>query len=126
MRISTNITDQEREAVKEYAVNHGYTMKRAYTQLIRDALYDRFLMRDNPGKDTVGVKFEGFENSVMTNIKTNKLLGNLEYFDGEWATVYAPRAYALSDVGIETELPPYIWFDGEDDAPIDINAVAEE
>lgn len=115
MRIDTQLTDQDRDAVKEYAVKHGYTMKRAYTQLVRDALHDRFLMRLSTSTGNLGVKFAGYENHVLTNLSVERMLSRLEYYNGEWACVYAPRWYALENAGFDVEREPTFWIDGDDD-----------
>ena len=117
MRIDTQLTDKQRDAVKEYAVNHGYTMKRAYTNLILDGLYDRFLMRMHPEKGNVGVKFAGRNSSILTNIGEDYLIDQLKQHDGDWVRIYAPNLYALERVGIETPDDPVLWntSDGDDD-----------
>lgn len=38
MRIHTNLTQEDRERVKEYAKDRGLRMERAYTELIRKGL----------------------------------------------------------------------------------------
>lgn len=119
MRIHTRLTDEDRDAVKEYAMNHGYTMKQAYTTLIRDALHDRFLMRLHPETGNVGVKFAGFNNSVMTNVPTERFFDRLEYHDGDWVCVYAPRQYALERAGVDVDRDPSFWLDQSDADPKD-------
>lgn len=41
MRPEIDITEAERTAIEQYAEREGYTMRRAYTQLIRNTLYLR-------------------------------------------------------------------------------------
>lgn len=38
MRVQTNLTDEDREKVAEYAERNGYRMSLAYTKLVREGL----------------------------------------------------------------------------------------
>lgn len=115
MRPQLNIDDETRDAVKEYAVQNGYTMPEAYGRLIRHGLYGRFCMRVNES-GSYGVKFAGDESSVTTNISADKLQRNLEYHAGDWVTIYAPRIFALERAGVDVDIPPSVWFDHDDEA----------
>lgn len=125
MRIDTTLTDEQRDAVKEYAVQNGYTMPKAYTQLILDALHDRFCMRYHPETENYGVMFAGYNNNVLTYTTLEKIQHNLKYHEGEWVRVYSPRWYALERAGIAPEREPSIWFDGEEEEKELKDVVAE-
>lgn len=69
MRPEIDLTDAEREAVESYAEHEGFTMKHAYAQLIRDALYHRVSVDFDWGDaGEFAVKSEGENWSVFSPI----------------------------------------------------------
>lgn len=115
MRIDTDLDEQHREAIKHYAEENGYTMKGAYTKLLRDALWMRSEVGYFPDRDNVGVAHRSYDSGIRTNIDREDFINRI---DGGMRTIYMPLRFALEAAGIdvEDEIAPSI-FENETTTP---------
>lgn len=95
MRIDTDLTEQDRDAIAVYASTNNLTMKGAYTELLRSALWDRSIIT-NHDNGNVGLGFYGHDSGIYTNVQPEQLTE----FEG-YRTIYWPRKFALVEAGFD-------------------------
>lgn len=124
MRIDTDLRDIDRDAVKAYADANNYTMRGAYTRLIRNALWGRTSLAVYPEKGNLGIKWSGHDASVRTNVDLDSTIEALADADGEFRSLFMPHSFALDEAGFDLDIEPSIFDMEYDDtqptvAPLD-------